>query len=103
MGYHIQETHINRTKGYRYHESNVTETHIETLGELFKQCQQEFGRCEGKIFVDTAVQHEPRQVGWVFVKNQEYEDLRRGDTERTYIREVWVTVFGDMGTEAFEN
>lgn len=101
MGYHIQETHVNRTKGYRYHESNVTETHIETLGELFKQCQKEFGRCEGKIFVDTAVQTEPRQVGWVFVRSKLYDDGRASNPDDWYIQEVWVTVFGDMGTEAF--
>jgi len=98
MSYKIQESYVNRTKGYHYEDSAITETYIESLGELFKRCQVEFGRCEGKIFIEGISQSEPLQVGWIFVRSREYEGLGRYyEGDRTYIQEVWVTVFADDG------
>ena len=101
MSYKIQETYVNRTKGYMYEQTEIVETHTETLGELFKKCQKEFGRCESKMFVDTANPHDPMQVGWVFVRDCLYDDGHARNKEDWYTREVWVLVFGDNGDKLF--
>lgn len=101
MSYKIQETYVNSTKGYRYHDSEITETHIESLGKLFKACQKEFGRCEGKIYVDTP--SGAQQRGWVFARMSRYEDARLKDKDAWYCQEVWVTVFADSDEKIFQN
>lgn len=95
------ESYVNQTKGYRFGDSGSEpiEQYAETVGELFRDLQQEFGRCVGKMYRD-----QPDggviQVGWVFEKRMTYEDARRPYSEDDfYTREVWVEVFTEYERE----
>ena len=82
---YVQKSFVNRTEGYRFGDSDVYESFTDDAGELYRSLQREYGRCEGRVYVDRDGKTTP--VGWIFVKLDEYEDTR----ER-YLREVWVTL-----------
>jgi hypothetical protein len=82
---HIKETYLNTTEGYCIGESDVTETFTDDRGELYRALRAEYGRCTGKVYIDT--DNGVRAIGWVFVKRARYED-----SPETYLREVWATV-----------
>lgn len=82
----VQETFVNATEGHQFGESDVYETWTGETGELYRDCVREYGRCIGRIGVDTA-EGTTYPVGWVFLKRMQYED-----SDQTYLREVWVTV-----------
>lgn len=82
---YVQESYINRTKGLRFGDSDVYETAYTEPGELYRACQREYGRCTGKVYIDTP--KGAAAVGWVFVGRQRYED-----TGEPYVREVWVSL-----------
>lgn len=90
---YAQETYINRTLDRMIGESDVTETFTDNPGELYRCLMAEYGRCTGKVYVDSA--DGPRAIGWVFVKRMVYEDSRNGET---YLREVWVTLHDSPDT-----
>ena len=87
----ISETFVNLDKGYRFGESEPYEPYTDNVGELFREMRREYGRCTGSVYVDTT-DGKVKRIGWVFQKRMEYEDYRRGDSERYYTREVWVTL-----------
>lgn len=90
MSLMVDETYVNATEGYIFGGTEAPqEAYTDTLGELFRSCQQEFGRCVSKMYRDDHETGEPRQVGWVFQKVMTYED----DRSSTYLREVWVEVY----------
>lgn len=84
---HISETMVNVTAGYRFgpDEHEITETFTDDPGELYRALQREYGRCTGKVYVDTA--DGTKRVGWVFLKRAEYED-----SSETFLQETWVTL-----------
>ena len=82
----IQEIFINQTEGYRFGDSGVYEAFTDDKGKLFRDLQNEYGRCRGKVYID--VEGKSRHIGWVFEKRIAYED----DSSKTYVREVWVTL-----------
>jgi len=84
----IKETHINATEGYQYYQGQWYEAQQETIEELFRDLQKEFGRAESKMYRDQK-EGPPVQVGWVFGKRVAYEG--RGPKKK-YHREVWVEV-----------
>lgn len=88
----ILEEYINETRGHIFGESGWYEPYTDNVGKLFRSLQREFGRCMGHVYVDTET--ETSIVGWVFRKRMEYEDAHRirRKEDRTYIREVWVTL-----------
>lgn len=90
---YAREEYVNATNEYRYGDSGVPqECYTNDTGRLYRSLAREFGRCTGKVYVDT----ESRgtiAVGWVFVKRCEYEGQRRRGTPETYLREVWVTLY----------
>lgn len=94
------ETYVNVTEGYQFGSTDrPIEQLAESVGELFRDMQQEFGRCIGKMYRDLA-DGGVIQVGWVFQKRMTYEDSRRPYTERDfYTREVWVEVFSEYERE----
>lgn len=96
MGLHAQEVFINRDEGYRFGDSGVYETRAETRGELYRMAQEEYGRCEGKVYIDTP--DGAKAIGWVFVGKARYED-----TGEPYLREVWVTVHTAQPTTTIEH
>ena len=56
------------------------------MGEIYREVQKEFGRCESSVYVDTPM-GAPRRIGWFFVSRQRYED-----TGEPYLRGAWVTL-----------
>ena len=86
MSLYVQESFVNATKGYRFGDSDVYESYANTTGELYRAMLKEYGRCMGKVYVDSP-EGPPMHVGWVFQGKQQYEDCKD-----TYLREVWVTV-----------
>lgn len=63
--------------------------------DLYRRLQREYGRCESKIYVDTA--RGARECGWVFVKRVPYDDA-----PGTYLREVWVHTRADDYLGAYD-
>lgn len=81
----ICESFVNATEGHRFGDSEVYETFTGDSGELFRFLRREYGRCTGKVHVDT--EDGTKAVGWVFESRLKYEDV-----DETYLREVWVTL-----------
>lgn len=84
----ISETYIDKTRGVRFGDSGEYEPFTEDRGKLFKSLSREYGRCTGKVYIDTSTGSTP--IGWVFEKRMAYEDARKPTD--TYVREVWVTL-----------
>ena len=84
----VQETWINRTENHMIDETEPYESmYSETeVGALYKALQREYGRCIGKVRIDTK-EHEAMAIGWVFVQRAQYTDCKE-----TYLRETWVTL-----------
>jgi hypothetical protein len=65
------------------------ETWEQTMGELFRFCQKEYGRCVSKVYRDIATgdgTYDTKTEGWVFLKRANYERGRG-----TYLQETWVS------------
>jgi hypothetical protein len=88
----IQETYVNRDTNTRYAESEPQRAFTDDLGKLYRSLRAEYGRCTGHIHVDQK-DGEVKTIGWVFVKRVPYEGRVRDGEPRTYLREVWVTVY----------
>lgn len=100
MSLQVSEIYVNRTEGHIVGDSGgFYEARAETPGELFRDCQAEYGRCTSKIYVDRGEKEEDNTlfvlgatfpqttetVGWVFEKETQYTDC-----DETYIQETWV-------------
>lgn len=86
MNLYAQETFVNATENHQIGTSDVYETFATTPGELYRFCLKEYGRCTGKVYVDSP-SGPPLHVGWIFEGRDKYEDTRE-----TYLRHVWVTI-----------
>lgn len=89
----ISESFINATTETRYGNADWYEPFTDNIGRLYKDLQREYGRYTGHVYVDTSTR-DSVPVGWVFVKRVEYEDAGRYGSrgDKTYLREVWVSV-----------
>jgi hypothetical protein len=58
-------------------------------GGLYRYLAKEYGRCTGKVFIDTT-SGEVRQKGWVFEKRAPYDDV----PSETFLQETWVSIYG---------
>jgi len=78
-------------RSYFCGEPYTFESSSETRGELFANCQTDYGRCISKIYVDQppaeGEQPQTLEIGWVFSRREAYEDA----PEKSYLRETWVT------------
>ena len=92
---YIQETYINKTKGYRFGESDVYESAYDDKGDLFRALRREYGRCASRVYVDTDKGSKP--IGWVFEGRAKYDDCNE-----TYLRETWVTIHDAPPTKTVE-
>lgn len=81
----IEESTVNATEQHRIGDA-FYETSCDTTGELYRQCLKEFGRCQGKVYIDRA-DRQAVQIGWTFLKREKYSDA-----DDTYLHETWVTV-----------
>lgn len=61
------------------------------IGDIFRMFQREYGRCVSKVYIDT--EDGVKAIGWVFQKREKYED-----SDKTYIREVWITLLDKYET-----
>ena len=89
---YAQEQWINQTESHHTGESDVYETFTDNRGELYHAMQHEYGRCIGKVYVD-----EGREIGWVFVKRQQYDN-----SADTFLLETWVTIHTAPPTKSIE-
>lgn len=80
----VSEVYVNATTDTRFGDSGIYECFTDSLGELFRRMQKEYGRCVSKVYIDSI--KGTKSVGWVFQKMMQYED-----SKKTYIREVWVS------------
>lgn len=86
----IQETYIDRTNGGITGEyiAPIEDTILDgTLPNLYKYGLSEYGRCIGKVYVDT--DDGAKHVGYVFVKRIKYDAWGTADT---YLAETWISV-----------
>lgn len=91
MNLYVQESFVNATEGYRFGDSDVYESYTDDAGELYRSMLREYGRCIGKVYVDT--DGRTLHVGWIFQSREKYEDINE-----TYLREVWVTLHDEPDT-----
>jgi hypothetical protein len=73
----------------RYVFSEWKEHTDKTMGELFRLCRREYGRCVSKVYRDIAMgdgTYNTTTDGWVFLKRAEYTDCKK-----TYLQETWVS------------
>ena len=95
MGLCIQESFVNVTEGSRFGDTDIYEVYENNIGDLYRSLIKEHGRCTGKMYQDP----DGKQVGWVFVKRDQYED-----SSEFYLREAWVTVYekpAEVSTKTF--
>lgn len=85
----IKIDRINRTDNYRINPGETCETRYETIGELYRGCMKEHGRCIGSIFIDK-MNGKVKRVGWVFLKREEYLDCAE-----TFLCETWISVYAE--------
>lgn len=90
----IEETHLNANEGERYLLGESVAQRIEdtifegkSTGDIYRWCVREFGRCTGKVYVDT--DDGPIAVGWIFLKREQYSDA----PDETYLHETWITLY----------
>jgi len=82
-------TSINESEGYTIYKEGPKpyEGKATSLGELFRDLQEEHGRCVGKVYVDTK-NVEAIPVGWVFEKKELYRDI-----DEHYTKATWVSLY----------
>ena len=86
--FEIRETGINATEGYIFYDitHNASDIQIKTLSELYKYGIKMFGKCQGKVYVDSD-NGNPIHVGYTFIKKQKY-----ADTGETYLQETIISI-----------
>jgi len=92
----VEECWTNATKGYRCGDSGIYEPYTEDISKLFRDYQQTYGRCKGKVYVD-GQDGKPCAIGWVFEKREKYTDC-----DETYLQETWVMLHEDKPTKTIE-
>jgi hypothetical protein len=82
----VSEAFVDRERDIRFGETDPYESFTADPGRLFKSCQREYGRCTGKVYIDTK-NGKAMAIGWVFLGKDKYQDCNR-----SYLREVWITL-----------
>lgn len=89
MSIGIREETIDRDQnvssgGYTYEAADLYPA-IETLADLFRYGQSEFGRCTGKMYID--VEDGAKHIGYVFLKRMNYDR-----SDETFLAETWISM-----------
>jgi hypothetical protein len=97
----VKITLVNETEGHIFSEWTEEIDDELTPGEIYRQYQAEYGRCQSKVYIDRpngAADH----IGWYFIKADEYDRPVRTCQDRycerpshwskRYLRGAWVTV-----------
>ena len=82
----VSEEFVNEDEQCRFGCGEPYEPWTEDLGKLFRSYRKEFGRCTGKVYIDTDAG--TKAIGWVFQKRARYEDCND-----TYLQTCWVTLY----------
>lgn len=87
----VKEIDLGPDEGWDYQtyslgESGKYEPYTDDTGRLFRSFQKEYGRCTGKVYIDT--DKGTKSIGWVFQKRQQYDDCNG-----SYLMETWVTLY----------
>ena len=82
---YMQERHVDATEGSWMGDSDVYETNFTDRGDMYRAMVKEYGRCIGKVYLDT--DDGSKEIGWMFVKRDHYED-----TDEPFLHQTWVTV-----------
>jgi len=75
---------------YRYDFQKFTSSEYESMKDFFESLQVEYGRCAGKVYVDTDAE-DAIHVGWIF-ERKVIEDTRAPKWD-FYIQQTWISIF----------
>ena len=107
---YVSEAHINLTEGYQLGDEGPYDAGDLTIGELFHNCRAEYGRCTGRVYIDSS-SGKAHPIGWVFLKKRLYENAKGHydgrynlwyaesrpplvyGPEDYYLHECWVTLY----------
>lgn len=79
---YIQATYTNETEGHAYHVTDIEETDLKSMTDLYKRLRaNERGRIQ-KMYIDT--KDGTFHVGYIVRRKAKYED-----TQESYIEAVW--------------
>lgn len=92
---YVKENFVNASEGYSFGSTDPYEAWTGDRGRLYRSLVREYGRCTGKMYIDT--DFGSQAVGWVFVKRMKYDDCAE-----TYLRETWVSVHTAQPTTTVE-
>lgn len=68
----VHVTRVNETRGDCFYDEREPVEADLGIGDIFRHARREYGRCTGRVYVDTA--NGVRAIGWVFEKRERYED-----------------------------
>jgi len=92
----IQEQWIDRTRNCGNGETEPYEAFTDEPGKLYRSCLKEYGRCTGKIYIDTP--DGAKAIGWVFLKRAKYDDCNE-----TFLLETWITLHKQEPTRTIKH
>jgi hypothetical protein len=80
-------TYVNKDLKHSFDE--FIETQFETKSDLYKGLVKAYGRCTGKMFIDTNTDYgmKAKHIGWVFLKKEKYEN-----SKDKFLQETWVAL-----------
>lgn len=87
----IREDYVNATEGYSSGGGDFYTPFTDNRGELFRNCQKEYGRCISKMYRDYNGQ--ALFCGWVFQKRVQYDDSADYFLQETWVEIRWVVAF----------
>ena len=90
----VQNINTDDEKRILLNESDIYETFTNDRGELYRSLQKEYGRCISKVYVGET---DIKEIGWVFVKREMYNDCNE-----TYLQETWITVHTKKPTKTIK-
>lgn len=85
-GYQLHICHIDEDREMIFSEYVERDPWPETVGDLYRALQSEYGRCTSKVYIDGS-DGRPVHVGWYFISRERYQD-----TGEPYLRGTWATV-----------
>ena len=89
----VQIDRVNETDGYSLGDSTWEDAGTDNVGEIFRHCQREFGRCTSKLYIDHTITGVAQPIGWTFEKQERYED-----THEPFILSTWAALHKEKPT-----
>src|SRR5271170_1809368 len=89
---YVENHNTEQEKGFHGGSVEPYLTCFTTTGQLYRSCLKQYGRCTGKIYVDTDTG--THQVGWIFFK--------KAPDKEHYDAFTWITVYTTPPTKKVE-